>query len=310
VIALDVRLEDDRIHIGDRLVISCQRTLRIPDDGRTYPLPPGLGRFPIRRCEDFRDQLPRAWSGDFLVPIYRREALWLGFEGASWKPNAVKVGVGRVDAVAGEAWSDRLTKSPQNYLVIPEQPWLDGINAGAARVRQFVAVPLGQGLSVEAQVTGTERWGGLQMMAFEPKAGRFPDEAPPQPAGIEVFQEMSMSKPMGIAAGGMMRQKIYPDPYGIDAWDPEQRATVFIHLIAAGEYSAITGEQMPSTPVDAAAYTSAGFPWFDVYDEQKDDVAAADVLARIKSLRDLEQHDADTSIDIAEAQIRRLYPRK
>lgn len=29
--------------------ICFQRTLRIPDDGRTYPLPPGMGTLPIRK---------------------------------------------------------------------------------------------------------------------------------------------------------------------------------------------------------------------------------------------------------------------
>ena len=31
------------------LRIAFQRTLRIPDDGETYSIPPGLGEFPIRR---------------------------------------------------------------------------------------------------------------------------------------------------------------------------------------------------------------------------------------------------------------------
>jgi hypothetical protein len=46
---LEVVIESDGIRIGERLGISFHRTLRVPDDGRTYPLPPGLGRFPVRR---------------------------------------------------------------------------------------------------------------------------------------------------------------------------------------------------------------------------------------------------------------------
>ena len=33
--------------------IDFQRTLRIPDDNREYPLPPGLGAFPLRHVDDF-----------------------------------------------------------------------------------------------------------------------------------------------------------------------------------------------------------------------------------------------------------------
>ena len=35
------------------LTIAFQRTLRIPDDGRTYPLPAGLGAFLLRSLDDF-----------------------------------------------------------------------------------------------------------------------------------------------------------------------------------------------------------------------------------------------------------------
>lgn len=42
---LDVIIEEYAIRIGQRFAVSFHRTLRIPDDGRTYPLPPGLGMF-------------------------------------------------------------------------------------------------------------------------------------------------------------------------------------------------------------------------------------------------------------------------
>src|SRR3712207_5853764 len=91
---LKVRLAgDDRLQIGDRFTVTFQRTLRIPDDGGNYPLPPGLGGFPILRVEDFADRVPNSWRerGGFIIPMYQREALWLSFSAAHWKPNAVKI---------------------------------------------------------------------------------------------------------------------------------------------------------------------------------------------------------------------------
>ena len=41
--------------------VSFQRTLRIPDDGSVYPLPPGLGEFPIHRVEDHAERVPEPW---------------------------------------------------------------------------------------------------------------------------------------------------------------------------------------------------------------------------------------------------------
>ena len=41
------------LHPHAKLRLDFQRTLRIPDDGRDYALPPGLGRFPLRHIDDF-----------------------------------------------------------------------------------------------------------------------------------------------------------------------------------------------------------------------------------------------------------------
>ena len=48
-------------------------------------------------------------------------------------------------------------------MVIRQQKWLDGINAGDGYVRQFVATRLGEGYTVEGQVTGEETVGGIQL---------------------------------------------------------------------------------------------------------------------------------------------------
>jgi len=40
------------VHEDAVLRISFQRTLRVPDDGRIYPLPAGLGTFPLRHADD------------------------------------------------------------------------------------------------------------------------------------------------------------------------------------------------------------------------------------------------------------------
>ena len=152
---LSVTVENQRVRIGERFSVSFQRTLRIPDDGRQYPLPPGLGAFPLHRVEEYADRLPAQWqehNGVFL-PMYQREALWLGFEAAGWKPNAVKIAIGKINAISGRAWDEQLHADPQDYIVCPDQPWLDGINAGEGVIRQFVAMPLGLGYTVEAQVS-------------------------------------------------------------------------------------------------------------------------------------------------------------
>ena len=98
--------------------------------------------------------------------------MWISF--ASEKKYAIKIYVGAVNAVSGEPCVETAAttlrrrqrfaakESIQDYVVTPDQRWLDGIATSAGQVRQFVAMPMGSGYSVEAQVTGQEVAGGLQ----------------------------------------------------------------------------------------------------------------------------------------------------
>lgn len=81
------------------------------------------------------------------------------------EPAALQVGAGKVCAVSGLPWIEHLIGDPQNYVALPDQPWLDGVNAGAGFIRQFLAVPLGSGATIDGQVTGEETHGGVQLRA-------------------------------------------------------------------------------------------------------------------------------------------------
>lgn len=320
---LDVTVYPTTIQIGKHFSVSFQRTLRLPDDGKVYPLPPGLGAFPICKVEDYADRVPTAWreQGGVFIPMYQREALWLQFRGASWRPNAVKIGVGKINAVTGQPWSETLNRSPQDYLVCPDQPWLDGINAGDGFIRQFVAMPLGMGYTVEGQVTGKEEFGGLQILVADPKPGRFPDEPPP-----EVFREgmvsLCMSAPsapagaeMGLGAGGRMEQKIYPDQHGMDSWDESNSGQVYVHIVNSMAYREITGQEPPPTPVSAKQYTQYGYPWFSLYDEDQGDVDPSAVLSEVKSVKEMDQtkgfapQQDDTTVEIQDSQVKPIWPK-
>lgn len=115
----DLILESVPLARGCEIVL--HRTLRIPDDGGDYPLPPSLGALPVLAVGD----------DEFVAPLRRAEAMWLGFNAPYWKPRALKVGIGGIDAISGDPFeAGSLSKKPQDYVVIPDQPWLDGINAG------------------------------------------------------------------------------------------------------------------------------------------------------------------------------------
>lgn len=295
------------------LVVSFQRTLRIPDDGRSYPLPPGLGAFPLRLVRDHADRVPDGWAekGGVFLPMYQREAMWLRFSGS---PHALAIGVGKVSAITGERWRDELSSHPQSYVVTGAQPWLDGIASGKGTIRQFVAMPLGMGYTVEGQVTGEETHGGIQLQALPPRRGRVPgwggpyrgalggagpidggvlSSCAPPPAACAMgapgaAPRRRASGAMGLAAGGRMTQKIYPDPHGVDAWDAARRARVFVHVVNSELWREITGEEPPPSPITARSYAQAGLPWFGLYDEGAPTLDPTATLAAVKSVKELD----------------------
>jgi hypothetical protein len=296
-------VDGDRLRFGERLAVSFHRTLRIPDDGRTYPLPPGFGLFPLLPA-------PGAAAPEVLIPLYQREALWLGFSAAAWKPNALKVIVGGINAVSGRPDQGAALGDPQDYLVCPDQPWLDGLNAGDGVIRQFVAMPLGEGYGIEAGQGLTER-GGIEIVAFEPLPGRFPNSPPPpRPGPVRLSRPTAAAaepREMALGAGGRMRQKIYPDRHGREVWDAASAARLKVTLVNSRRYREITGVPPPPTPIDAAAYTAAGLPWFDLYDEAAGTVAP-DAGGRLKTVRERDRERdieaaGDDSIDVPVTQV-------
>lgn len=271
----------NQIRLGERLAVTFHRTLRVPFDGKRYPLPAGLGTFPVYRLADLDIESQSYGCGEnqAVVPVHLHEALWIGIHAAAWKPNALKVAVGGINAVSGRADTPELTADPQDYLVCPPQLWLDGVNTGAATVRQFVATSLGNGQTIESSLTGTEDLGGLQLGAYEPNPGVFPDGPPKveEPGEMGAMRGLGRGS-MGVAAGGEIVQKIYQDSHGITTWNQRDRTTVFVHLLEANEFASLTSSPVPPSPISRETYDELGIPWYSLSDESLDDLEGSDLL--------------------------------
>ncbi|HVG43769.1 MAG TPA: hypothetical protein VM890_03535, partial [Longimicrobium sp.] len=287
------------VHADARLEVNLQRTLRIPDDGKNYPLPPGLGRFPLRHVDDFAARLPAEWvrHGGVMLPLYQAEALWISFRSPTGYPFAVKVATGKINAVTGERWRDGLNRGPQDYVAVPGQPWLDGYVVEKGFIRQFVAMPLGAGYTAEEQITGQAEHGGLQVMAFPLKRevwerilaerARMLDaemEFESQPSPMFAAAPASAGMAMGLGAGGRMKQEIYTDDRAMEDWDLRASGRCFVHIANSLVWRSITGTEPPTTPPTSEEYTRAGLPWFDYYAEGRKAVEGSGILAGIKSV--------------------------
>jgi tetratricopeptide (TPR) repeat protein len=318
-----VVIDKNRLRIGRFFSVTFRRTLRVPEDGKDYPLPPGFkDSFPIFRVQDYADKVPRHWlkEGGFFIPMHQREAMFLEFSGFKWHPAAAKIAVGNINAVTGEDLTHAIRAHRQDYVVIPDQKWLDGINSLNGRVRQFIAMPLGKGYTVEEQVTDETRFGGIQIGVYNAREGVFPDEDPQaverrlkelaareeERKRREEFQKRFRTgdirfmpatprehRPeddieMGIAAGGSIRQQIFEDQYGYQTWDEDSLVQLTIRIVDTVTFKRITGREAPATPVSAEHYTKAGLPWFH-YVEQVPALAPSGILARIRGVRQIDR---------------------
>jgi len=103
--------------------------------------------------------------------------------------------------------------------------------------------------------------------------------------GILVHNNSDDPTPMGLAAGGRMKQKLYTDHRCGPLWYDTSRAErVFVHVLNSLDWQRVTGKPTPATPVTAASYNAAGLPWFNLYDDADDGLAAAEPLANVKSV--------------------------
>jgi len=282
--------------------IAFQRTLRIPDDGRDYPLPPGLGEFPLHHVEDYAARLPETWlrRGGVFMPMYQSEALWLYFNSDGY-PIALQIAAGKINAVNGEPWQDEPQFDPQGYVVASSQPWLDGFCVEKGRIRQFVAAPLGQGVTVEEQITGQAEFGGIQIKAWPLKAKlweRMRREAPrfcmfEEESSVEMMS-VSMPESMGLGMGGSMKQEIYEDAFEPGNWETSVTSRCFVHLLNSVGYADVTGHLPPHRPYEADDYAKAGLPWFDYYSDQAA-LEGSERLKGLKTWRDFQQeHPGET----------------
>jgi hypothetical protein len=301
------------VHRSARLTIHFQRTLRIPDDDKEYPLPPGLGRFPLRHVDDFAERVPEKWieHGGVMFPMYQSEAMWICFsserdaERGVRYPFAVKVATGKISAVSGELWKNGVNQHPQDYVVVPEQPWLDGYCVQKGVIRQFVAMPLGAGYSPEEQVTGKAEHGGLQILAYpmrrEVYEARFPVR-PPRPQSRYIAEDsqvcycIAAAPDMGLAPGGRMRQEIYDDPYRLVDWDFDHSSRCFVHIANSVVWRSMTGDDPHTTPPTSEEYTRAGLPWFEWYDDKNQALEGAETLAGMKSVAELGKERGDVPL--------------
>jgi hypothetical protein len=258
----ETRIQENHLITDGGLQISLERTLKIPDDGKVYPLPPSLGAFPLYKISDFVDTVPEEWRGKkgYFIPMYQSEAMWLNFSGSM---NALIVNTSMINAITGKGISKTLDGEEQNYIVAPSQPWLDGFNAEDGYLRQFIVQPIDYNSTGKEQLSTANQFAGVNFVIYSAKPGLISEDD----------EEMNYSKFSDClimdnnVEEARLKQEIYPDQYGIDTWDLDSQIEINIYFANSELFEKITGETPPLSPISEEEYHEHGYPWFDRYNE-------------------------------------------
>ena len=282
------------VHKKAQCSVKFSRTLRVPDDQRHYLVPPSLTPIAPNRVDDYVECLPKDWRrrGGVFLPLYQAEALSLSFSGDY--PFAIKIGAGKINTITGEPWQNELSPERQDYLVSGRNRFHDGFVVGQQEVRQFVAMPLGEGYTAEEQLTGLAQHGGLQILAYPMKVEAFRTRFGAWADSDDEYRslDINLCRPgkartenaeMGLAPGGLVKQKTLRDPYGYDAWDQTRWERCFIHLLNSRQYHAVTGVKLPYPPPGVRDYKNWRLPWYHHYSEGEP-VEGTGILAKLASV--------------------------
>ncbi|MDM8006393.1 MAG: hypothetical protein QUV05_09640 [Phycisphaerae bacterium] len=248
---LDVEITRDEIHFGASVTVRFMRTLRVPIDGQEHPLPVDLEPFPIFRVEDYIERVPDSWRvcPGVFISVHPHEAMWISFSARPWKPNAVQIAVGSINALTGKPLGNHLTSDPQDYLVCPPQSALVGFSTAEGLVRQFALMSPATEEPDEARPASWRGLDSLLLTVSEPRPGRFRDRVV-RKGRLRSSDCGGRSCPMTFPARGQIREQIQPDPYGTETWDLSNFGQVCVHMVNVATFLEIAGCEPPDCPLN------------------------------------------------------------
>jgi len=260
-----------------------QHTLRLPDGTPAYNSVRSDAFHLPRPLTEHAEGLSLDWllsSTQHLVCLYASESLALEFDSPNAYPFAVKVCIGGIDCLAGGQDEGPLSRTPQNYIPLPCQDWLDAWQNHEGETMQFLPPPVGppddEGIPPPREdemdrisVTFVP----MKASAFERHANNLDLNAGRPVYGTEDFPLRFQESKM---FDGRMKYElekgaewdagmVYPDPFEPDDWEIDQAQAVSVTMVRPAAWTKITKEPPPGPHFERQIYEDAGVPWFENY---------------------------------------------
>jgi len=293
-------------HSGAALEILFGRTLRVPEDGKVYPLPPSLGDTQLEHIDDFAEKAPRLWlkRGGVLLPLHATETFKLEFRPVDTPQDKVPysflvlIGAGKINALTGRGLERRPNFEYQNYISVNKWMDLHGFCSSLGIVKQFSAMPYGIGTTAEEQLTNNNENGGMQLVVFPMTTDAYKNKVIQYRIIEEKRKKLHDSRvrfslcgvtsiKMGVAPGGLLSQMVKKDSNAPSDWDLGISSRCFAHILNARAWEKITGQKPHAKPPGKKAYKQFGLPWIDAFGDDTDEVeilAGSTIIRKLKSV--------------------------
>ena len=111
-----------------------------------------------------------------------------------------------------------------------------------------------------------------------------------------------------------MKQQIFDDAHGLDAWETTAASRCFVHIVNSAAFHDVTGDRPPTEPPQADQYRNAGIPWFDYWNDEAKALQGSKNLAMLDSVAAMKIKKGkpvrEPRVDIDQARVVRLGNRK
>ena len=284
------------LHENEGLELTFQRMLRVPDGETVNPLPEPLGGFPLQLVDDHKERLPAiiAKRAGVMFPVHPFEAVRISMNTTGFLPFLVKIGAGKINVLSGEPWEDALEEGRNGELFVRQAATLDGFYVDRGLVRQFVATPVGLGLTAEEQLTGSAEYAGFQISVYplrrtiaEPiiRKRRQVIERAAADGIMEMRAPLSADERLGLMPGGYLSQNLFNNPFRETDWQDSDRLRCFAQPVHTEEWLRLTQIEPPVVEIYAAPELLQQHPLLANYKNTHVSQAAGSILKRLLSVR-------------------------
>jgi len=263
-----------------------QRALRLPAGRPPYESVRSDAFHLPRPLNDHFEDLDFDWllrSNQCVICLTPSESVTMEFAAPSAYPFAVMVSIGRHDALTGKPADGTLARTPQNYLSLTCQNWLDSwLNAdGEAHdfVTPWTAPPEAAALpapAVDESDCISISFVPMKADAFQRRCQDIDQNAGRQVYGAPDFAERFSETHM---LSGRMRYEmqqgdawdagiVYPDPFDANEWDIDHAALIAVTMVGPTAWQALTGEVADPALFGPDIYEQAGVPWDASYADE------------------------------------------